>query len=318
MRLVKREHLDVGGCIVVAMTQKKMQQTTTSKLLSAFTCVVVLAMTTACTTHRLAYNNLHSPAMEAVMGYAVYAPTDLKPDESLPLVVFLHGGGDSPMTFERRGLDKRLDAAMKRGDIPRVVIVVPDGGRGFWENWVDGSANYRDWVTEDLMPHVAARYHTAPCPKDCHVMGVSMGGHGTLRFALERPDLFASATALSAPVFDAKAAEAFTKNALMKLVMPMERIWPDPSDHVAMAARDVFARWRSAQDLKGVRLVVAWAERDRGEIVTGNQIFAAHLAKYKVPHRAFEFKGKHAWVSWNPVIERLLAEQLGHRKPTTP
>src|SRR5688572_15218915 len=48
---------------------------------------------------RLSYGTLESAAVHDTMQYAIYAPPDWKPGESLPLVVFLHGGGDAPNCF---------------------------------------------------------------------------------------------------------------------------------------------------------------------------------------------------------------------------
>lgn len=61
---------------------------------------------TACasTATRLTYGELESSALRKPMKYAVYAPPGWKKAESLPLVVFLHGGGDGPDCFDRAGV----------------------------------------------------------------------------------------------------------------------------------------------------------------------------------------------------------------------
>lgn len=249
--------------------------------------------------------------MDGMMRYAVWAPKDHRPDEELPLVVFLHGGGDHPGSFDQHRISTLLDQALAAGEIPRVVIVLPDGGTGFWENWSDGSRRYRDWVTDDLMAVIRKRFHTLPCPQGCHVMGVSMGGHGTLRFALTRPDLFRSASALSAPVFDSESALDFMGNFWLRLMVPVRNIWPDIRDKAALRKRDVFHRLRRDADRNGVRFAFAWASRDRRGIVSTNRKLIEHLRDKGIKHRSIEFDGGHNWVSWGPIITQLLREQVG-------
>lgn len=83
--------------------------------------------------------------MAREMAYAVYTPPGWRPDEQLPLVLFLHGGGDDEDCFDRAGFGPFLDAEITAGRAPRCVICVPDGERGFWENWHDGSHRWTDW-----------------------------------------------------------------------------------------------------------------------------------------------------------------------------
>ena len=110
-----------------------------------------------------AVQTLYSPAMDKDMGYSVYTPPGWGPDEQLPLVVLLHGGGSDHESFNQYDVGAYLDAEHAAGRLPRVIIVNPEGEFGFWENWYDGSRRYRDWVMQDLLPTVQADYNTAPC-----------------------------------------------------------------------------------------------------------------------------------------------------------
>ena len=260
---------------------------------------------------RLEYGALASHAVGETLAYGVYTPPDLRPGERLPLVVFLHGGGDGADCFDQAGLGDHLDRALAEGRIPRAVIVVPDGQRGFWENWRDGSYRYRDWVLRELLPVVRARYHTGDCPTDCHVMGVSMGGYGALRFAFLEPGLFASVSALSAPILDTDGMLAMRDNFWFGLIAPMDRIWGRDLRRAEVARDDLFVHWRAQADLAGTRLLIAWGSRDRAGIIRTNRQFRAHLRAQGIEHTAFEFEGPHKWTAWTPVIERALRDQVG-------
>lgn len=256
--------------------------------------------------NRLARYEVPSAALAKTMAYEVWAPRDLSPDEALPLVVFLHGGGDDENSFDQHGVGQHLDEALAAGKIPRVIIVTPRGELGFWENWADGSHRYRDWVLNEVMPAVQTAYHTLPCPEGCHVGGVSMGGHGTMRIALFHPDRFASAACLSGPILSTEAVLEFTGRWYVKLFVPVERIWGPMDDRARIESEDPFRQWTSPEDLQGLRLMVAVAEEDRGDIIKTNRKFHEHLSAHGIDHAYLEFEGEHKWVSWTPVIDRFL------------
>ena len=265
----------------------------------------------ASTPHRLEFGHLESPSMGEEMSYSVYVPPGFTPDEVLPLVIFLHGGGDSPESFDAHRVGQTLDLAVAEGVAPRAVIVLPQGDLGFWANWYDGSRRYQDWVLDDLLPRVASDYHTQPCPEGCHVMGVSMGGAGTLRFALDRPGLFASATIISGPILDTEQMVSFARNPVLVPIIPTGRIWGPTGDRSRIERDDPFLRWTSDEDLGGMRLMVAWGEQDRGAIIETSQAFRDHLVEHGIEHEQLVFEGNHSWVSWRPVIEEALRRQVG-------
>lgn len=265
---------------------------------------------------RLLYGEVALPEADRSLEYALYLPPHFSPDETLPLVVFLHGGGDGPDCFDEARVGQHLDAQIAAGRVPRVVIAVPRGDFGFWENWADGSYRYRDWVIRRLMPEIATRYGTAPCPAGCHLVGVSMGGHGALRFLLFEPGLFASVTVISAPIVDTDAAWHLANESWLRFVIPTERIW-GPSDRESIAREDYTLRWTRPEDLGGSRLMLAWGDEDRETIIETNERFERHLRESGIPHAVLVFEGGHDWRSWTPALDQVLATQVTPLGPAT-
>jgi len=266
---------------------------------------------------RLSYFTLQSAAMGKSMDYAVYAPVSLAPAETLPLVIFLHGGGDDVDCLDKAGFGGRLDEAIAAGRLPKMIIAVPQGNWGFWENWADGTRKFRSWVMDEMLPHVQAKYHTQACPEGCHVMGISMGGYGALRFALKLPDSFVSVTALSAPIFDTEQMLEFRESTWWSMLVPVGRIWGKSKDPVVLAREDLFVQWSKPQDLKGRRLHLAWAKDDRKEVIETSQKFRTHLLSRHIPHSWEIFPGDHEWDAWVPALERALALQLQAQSPVS-
>jgi len=272
--------------------------------------LVLVASTIGCGfERRLDYVPVRSEIMRADLSYSVYLPPDYQEGERLPMIVFLHGGGDDPAVWDRYGLSETFDRMHRSGELPRALVFFPQGDNGFWMNWYDGTRRYEDWVVDELMPEVASRYDTLPCPEHCHVMGVSMGAHGALRFALHRPERFASVTALSGPIFDTEQMMSFTQNRLYSTFIPTHRIFGPPSPRSRIEAEDIFLRWDDPDDVE-VDIFFGWATDDRGQIKLLNERFHQHLEERGIPHHAEEFEGGHNWYTWEPVIARAMRYHL--------
>ena len=269
-------------------------------------------LSVSCTGSReLSYHQVRSDRMSgARLSYSVWLPPDFREDENLPLITFLHGGGDNPAVFDNEGLSRQFREATTRGELPRAVIFFPQGDNGFWANWYDRSRLYQDWIIEELIPEVQRRYHTLPCPEACHVMGVSMGGYGSLRLAMDRPGHFASVTALSAPIFNTEQMMNFANDRMTQLFIPVHRIW-GPANEREIRGRDPFLVWRRPADLHGMKLALHWGSEDREGIKATNVRLHEHLERQGIPHIAAEYQGNHSWVSWSPVIQQAMRDQLG-------
>lgn len=261
---------------------------------------------------RLEYATVRSPALRNTWNeYGIYLPPDLGAEETLPLVVFLHGGGDGADCLDRHGVAQRLDRGMRDGTVPRAIIVVPQGDLGFWANWYDGSRRYEDWVIDEVMPAVARRFRTQPCPEGCHIMGVSMGAEGAVRMALHHPGMFASLSPISGPAMDTERRLGFMRDPLINIIIPTHHVFGPIEPRSRVEVDDPYVQWSAPEDLHGTRLFFAWGSRDRDMIREGGAALHQHLEERGIPHVSREYDGGHDWVSWGPVIEEALRAQLG-------
>ncbi len=128
--------------------------------------------------------------------YALYLPEGYRESNlAYPVLYLLHGSAGSERDWVARGaLKHTVDRMIAEGRLPPVVVVMP-GSRSWW---IDGhNEPARSAFLHELMPHVEATWQVVPRREWRAVAGLSAGGYGALNFALERPDLFATAAALS-------------------------------------------------------------------------------------------------------------------------
>lgn len=117
----------------------------------------------------------------------------LPSNETNQMIVFLHGLGDSAQNFSRASIVQTVWSKMQRGEIPPAILMIPEGERGYWLDWVDGEHLYETWTINSIRT-VVDHYdveHTS-------LVGVSMGGLGALSLGLRHPTLIESMVAYSA------------------------------------------------------------------------------------------------------------------------
>lgn len=136
--------------------------------------------------------------------------------EPTKLHVFLPTGYDDdpdrrwPVTYSLAGVQNNYDSFAKvlRGesltaDYPSIVVS-PDGNSGWWSDWYNfgegGAPKYETFVIDQLIPLIDARYRTEGDRAHRAIMGISMGGYGSMSLAARHPDLFGSAATMSGAV----------------------------------------------------------------------------------------------------------------------
>ncbi len=134
--------------------------------------------------------------------YSIYLPPGYnESDQSYPVLYLLHGSGDDHTGWVQFGQVQHIaDKAIAEGKASRMIIVMPDadtGRRGYF-NDIRGDFNYEDFFFKELIPHIEKTYRTRSDRRYRAVAGLSMGGGGTIFYALHRPDMFAAAAPLSA------------------------------------------------------------------------------------------------------------------------
>jgi S-formylglutathione hydrolase FrmB len=129
--------------------------------------------------------------------YLVLHPS--QDSDPLPMIVLLHGLGDSAEGLARSSIVKKLRIEMKRGRFPLSIIVIPEGQKGYWTNWINAENSSSDVHYEErLLQMISEAQQQYPVLSDkVAIVGVSMGGFGALSIGLRHPDKFSAIVAMS-------------------------------------------------------------------------------------------------------------------------
>jgi predicted peptidase len=131
-------------------------------------------------------DRVHKDSDGKEIKYVVYVPKgyDAKGDKTYPVILFLHGAGET-----KGGTKQPVEvgigpAIKKRKDFPFIVIFPQAQKSG----WAADSANGE--MAMSILKEVEKDFHTDP--KRVYLTGLSMGGGGTWSFAAKYPERWAA------------------------------------------------------------------------------------------------------------------------------
>ena len=247
---------------------------------------------------------MNSEILNMDRNYAIYLPPDYETSSrSYPVLYLLHGLGDNQTGWIQFGEVKKIaDNAIINGEATPMVIVMPDantGEVGYFnipsKNWM-----YEDFFFNELMPHVESKYRIKSEKRFRAISGLSMGGGGTLTYALHRPDLFSAAAPLSSATGSTDVEESlkrirrygfeFTRDemqSLLKANHPLELIEDIPLNK-----------------LNSVRWYIDCGDDDY--LFEDNSLLHIAFSKRGINHEYRVRDGAHTWTYWRESLPTVL------------
>jgi S-formylglutathione hydrolase FrmB len=142
-----------------------------------------------------------SEALGRKWAYEVYLPTPYQTSRaSYPVLYLLHGNNGNRRDWIEKGkVQRTADALIAGGEMPAAIIVMPDAGVTWF---VDRREKMETALIRDLIPEVEKNFRALRARDGRLIGGLSMGGYGSLRFALKYPEMFAAAALLSPAIYD--------------------------------------------------------------------------------------------------------------------
>ena len=167
--------------------------------------IVLLAFSIGANAGKIVTDSIFSKNLNCWQKYNVYLPTGFeKSDNQYPVVYLLHGlYGDYSNWDKSGGMKLIADELISSGEACEMVIVMPNAGNFDVRNYQNGYFNVEDWPYEDFffqefMPEVEKKYRIIGDKAHRAIMGLSMGGGGSVVYSQRYPDMFSSCYAMSA------------------------------------------------------------------------------------------------------------------------
>ncbi len=218
--------------------------------------------------------------------------------EKMPVVYLLHGG-DSGF----RDWSNYADVA--RYAEKGLILVMPEGHESYYTNSATRSQDrYEDYIVNDLIADIEARFPAAHGRTHRAIVGVSMGGFGAVKIALKHPELFSFVGGIS-PAMDVP-----TRPFSIKRIGQWRH------------HRSIFGEWQGAVQKQNDPYTLAEKADptttpyfyltcgDKEGLLPANRKFARMLSQRNFRYEFHVGSGGHNWVQWNANIPGLFTVLL--------
>ena len=167
--------------------------------------ILLLGISLSATAGKIVTDSIFSKNLNCWQKYNVYLPTGFeKSAKQYPVVYLLHGLYGNYSNWDKSGGMKLIaDELIGTGEACEMVIVMPNAGDSDVRNYQNGYFNVEGWPYEnffynEFLPEVEKKYRIIGDKEHRAVMGLSMGGGGSVVYCQRHPDMFSSCYAMSA------------------------------------------------------------------------------------------------------------------------
>jgi S-formylglutathione hydrolase FrmB len=275
---------------------------------------------------------------------SIYLPPSYSTDRSrrYPVVYLLHGYTNSDLGYfgsSGRMLHVIAERAFGSGAAREMILVMPNAMNAFGGSMYSNSVtagNWEGYVADDLVAYMDKNYRTIAAREGRGLAGHSMGGYGTIRIGMKRPDVFSAVYALSScclnegtvrargtgpsPAESIKTMEEAKGNRGAQGTLARAAAWaPNPANppfYLDLPTKngevvpDVAVKWAAnspvamldqyVPNLKKMTAIALDIGRQDG-LITGNRLLVERMTAFGITHTFETYEGDHG----NKVPERL-------------
>ncbi|SDD50188.1 alpha/beta hydrolase [Paraburkholderia lycopersici] len=233
--------------------------------------------------------SIPSVAMQRSFDATVVLPDDYAGGNHaarFPVIYVLHGSGGSYADWTSNTRIGQL------ADRYHVVLVMPDGGHESWyiDSPFDSSSRYETYVGSEVVSYIDTHFRTLATRDARAITGLSMGGFGALRIALDRRETFGAAGSISGAV-DPRNCEDEPG---------IDHVFGDPTRHASVWNSNAIVD--SAQDFEHAHIALTIDCGVSDYFVQSNRTLHERLVELGVPHDYAERPGGHTWSYWSNSI----------------
>ena len=264
--------------------------------MKTFITIAAIVCTAITAQAKVVTDSIKSTILGATVKVNIYLPAefDSNTTKKYPVVYLLHGFTDTYSAWVDKGhLDQVADEMIQKGEIPPMIIIMPNAGgpatRGTWNGYfnMEGWA-YHDFFYQELMPTLEKKYRIIGDRANRAVSGLSMGGGHTFRISMQNAGTFGYMGLFSAAV----RLEWNTKKSL-------EQQFND-NQEAAAQMKALFA----------AKPHLYWIAIGKDDFLFQQNVeLRQYLDKMQYPYEYYESEGGHIWRNWRIYLS-MFAQRL--------
>jgi pimeloyl-ACP methyl ester carboxylesterase len=206
--------------------------------------------------------------------------------EGLPLLLMLHGGGDSAEFLAT--VRPLFDGLWADGTLPPMLVATPSAGRSFYLDYFDRSQLWEQFLLDEFLPRLIEETGAGRGGAAVALTGVSMGGLGSLRLAFRRPGLFVAVAALE-PALEESSSwnDVSLRDRAYRDGELMRELFGDPVDPAYFRAnhpRDLAERNGHLIGAAGLDIYIECGDEDRLHLQYGSEALHRQLFAHGIDH----------------------------------
>ena len=243
--------------------------------------------------------------------FALYLPKGYELSQrKYPVLYLLHGGGGNQNDWIQKGeLQRIADKAIEEGKAAPMIIVMPDAEMTFYMNNVSGKYQFEDFFMQELIPFIEKNYRCRSEKRYRAISGLSMGGYGSLLYAIHHPELFSACAAKSPAIrTDEQIVEIPHNEYLRRFRSAMGELKegePRITEFWNQNSILFLVKQMKEEQKKLVRIYIDIGDDDF--LYKGNSLLHVLMRYLNIPHEFRVRNGTHEWEYWRSGLPDVLA-----------
>jgi S-formylglutathione hydrolase FrmB len=235
--------------------------------------------------------NYHSRSLQKASSFNIVFPDDAEIPRPWSVFYLLHGLSDDHTIWMRRTSIERYVEGLP------LVVVMPDGGRGWYTNALEGYA-YEDDLLKDVVGLVDRTFPVKAERSGRAIGGLSMGGFGAVKLGLKHFEMFCSVNSHSGAL-------GIFRVEIEKLKVPKAEFVRVFGKSPRGQSEDTFSLVERIDHGRVPALRIDCGTEDF--LLEQNRAFHRHLESLRIPHEYEEFPGGHDWAYWDTHVREAVA-----------
>ncbi len=254
---------------------------------------------------------------DKVVRYSIYLPDSYETsNRNYPVLYLLHGFTGNHCDWVEKGQVKFIaDDLITQGKADEMIIVMPDAGNSWYVNHFDGSNSYETMFFEELIPYIESTYRISKGREQRAIAGLSMGGFGTLIYALRHPDTFILAFAMSPAVWSGEEIDKMPSTDYKRYFGTMFGPMKDSlrqSTATRWAEYDILSLVNHFPEKEKDKLNLYITCGDDDFLFEGNANLWMAMRKNKIKMEFRVQNGSHTWGYWRDALREALPVASGY------